>query len=196
MRKLSKLMLVGLVALLALTAALQPQFSTYAAKDLLRLTIDNRDPGVLSLRLINDLNVYRLKVPGGTRSLFTIKPGTYDYQLSGCGVTRYGRMTFTKNTVMVNPICGGAAHVAAKTGKVDLSVLLKVARIYLENDTGAKVVVFFDGPQDYVFSLPKNAERSYTVAKGVYKVSYVACGENTTRTFEAYPGKTLTLTCK
>ena len=200
MKKISSLIVGGLLVLILLTAAAPatPWQATpnAAAPALIRLTIDNRDPGLLSLRLINDSAVYNLKVPGHTRSTFTIKPGSYSYKLSGCGISMYGTTILTMNTIMVNPVCGGSAHIATKTGKIDLSKLLKVARIEIVNELGVKVQLYFKGPTEYVLTLPKNADKEYTLAKGVYKVQYYACGQFINRKFEAYPGNVLTLSCQ
>jgi intracellular sulfur oxidation DsrE/DsrF family protein len=64
----------------------------------------------------------------------------------------------------------------------------------VNKSTGVATVVF-KGPAVYMFTLKKNADNYYIMAKGVYKVTVSACGETFKKTFTADNKKKFVVTC-
>ena len=79
--------------------------------------------------------------------------------------------------------------------KLDLSSLIKIVPVTIENTFDTHVYVIFTGASTYVFSIDKGKKNDYTIARGTYTVKYWACGAYVTRPFEADKNSSLVLTC-
>jgi hypothetical protein len=169
---------------------------TVSAKDLVRLVVRNKYDKPLSLRLQAPGAYYYVQVEGETTETYTVLRGEYDYTLWGCGATTSGTMDLTKNRTLIMPVCGGGVTNVPQNGKkLDLSSLLKIVPITVENPFDTHVYVIFDGATGYVFSMDKGKKNDYTVARGTYTVKYWACGGYVTRSFYADKNSSLVLTC-
>jgi hypothetical protein len=196
------LLIVGISAVLLLTAAAPfPVRATgttlLATSDLVRLTVDNRTEGTLSIILLGDDTVYRLIVGPGDIGMYTVQRGTYEKWVTACGTTvKEEDFEITRHTRMIMPICGANANQAERSGSaIDLSDLIKIVPITIENNSNTNMLAILVGPATYVFSLKKDAENDYTVARGTYSVKYYACGRSATRSFHADKNKVLELKC-
>jgi len=191
--------LLALATMLLLTAASpgpRTTASVAAAQDLIRLTVDNRSSGPVYIRLEGEAYYY-LSVGSEKEAVYTIKPGEYTQTVTACGDTvEEEEVEIKVNTRMVMPECGSRAKPNyPDQGKVDLSELIKIVEITIENDADTQLLVIMEGPATYVLTLKKGDENDYTVAKGDYEVTYYACGRKDTRNFSAFKGKVLKLDC-
>jgi hypothetical protein len=169
---------------------------TVPANPLVRLVIRNKYDKPLSLRLQAPGAYYYLQVEGESTATYSVLRGEYDYTLWGCGATSTGTMDLTKNQTMIMPICGGGVtHASPNEKKVDLSSLIKIVPVTIENTLEARLLVILTGQSTYVFSIDKGDKNDYTIARGSYTVKYWACGAYVTRDFEANKNSSLVLTC-
>jgi hypothetical protein len=193
------LILLAVMVVLLLTAASpgpRTTSSVAAAQDLIRLTVDNKSSGPVYIRLEGEAYYY-LSVGSEKEAFYTIKPGEYTQTVTACGDTvEEEEVEITRNTRMVMPECGSRAKPnLPDQGKVDLSELIKIVEITVENKSDTNMLVILEGPATYVLSLEEDDENDYTVAKGDYDVTYFACGRMDTRNFSAFKNKVLTLDC-
>ncbi|HLE15879.1 MAG TPA: hypothetical protein VI776_14110 [Anaerolineales bacterium] len=195
------LLIVGISAVLLLTAAApypgRPGGASIVGKsDLVRLTVDNRTNGTIYVTL-EGLAFYYMVIGPGDIEEFTVLRGTYDQWVTACADTaKEEDVEITKTTRMIMPICGANANQAERSGSaIDLSDLIKIVDITIENDSGTNLLAILTGPATYVFTFKKGEEKDYTVARGSYSVQYYACGRSATRSFHADKGKVLELKC-
>ncbi len=170
--------------------------STVSAKDLVRLVVRNKYEKPLSLRLQAPGAYYYVQVEGESTATYTVLRGEYDYTLWGCGATSSGTMDLTKNRTLIMPICGGGVTNVPQNGKkLDLSTLIKIVPVTVENTLDTRLMVILTGASTYVFMIDKGDKNDYTIARGSYTVKYWACGAYVTRDFEANKNSSLVLTC-
>jgi hypothetical protein len=169
---------------------------TVPASDLVRLVVRNKYDKPLALRLQAPGAYYYLQVEGESTATYTVLRGDYDYTLWGCGATSSGTMDLNKNRTLIMPICGGGVTNVPQNGKkLDLSTLIKIVPVTIENALDTHVLVIFTGASTYVFTFDKGQKKDYTIARGSYTVKYWACGAYVTRDFEANKNSSLVLTC-
>lgn len=185
-----------LAAVLLVTAA--AAFQVQPAQASLRtvtLTVDNRAPGEISLSLTGPAS-YFLKVAGETRKAFTVNQGIYDYTIRGCGMTAKSTLDLTRDTILINPVCGGSIRtIPADNSKIDLSAVIKVVPVKISSELENKTIVIMTGPSTYVFTMAADQEKAVTIGRGTYTVRYYACGVNLKKSFQAYKGAKLFLRC-
>jgi hypothetical protein len=169
---------------------------TVTSKDLVRLVVRNKYDQPLSLKLQAPGAYYYVQVEGESTATYTVLRGEYDYMLWGCGATSSGTMDLTKNRTLIMPICGGGVtHVPQNGKKLDLSSLIKIVPVTIENTLNTRLMVILSGASTYVFMIDKGDKNDYTIARGSYTVKYWACGAYVTRDFEANKNSSLVLTC-
>ena len=195
------LLIVGISAALLLTAAAPfparaSGTTLLATSNLVRLTLDNRTDGTISVTLFGE-SVYRLIAGPGEVEVYTVQPGTYEKWVSACGnFVKEEDFEITRHTRMIMPVCGANAHQAAKSETtIDLSEQIKIVPITVENNSRTNLLAILTGPGTYVFTFEKGQEKDYTVIRGTYSVKYYACGKSATRSFHADKNKVLELKC-
>jgi len=194
-------MLVGLAVVILLTAAAPfpgrgVSFATTDPVDLVRLTVENRTTGYMYMWLKGPQFYYLVIKPEST-SVFTIEPGSYFQTVRACGDTASKSINITTHTRQIMPVCGANAKNATETGSAvyDLSNLIKIVRVTIDNESDTNLVAILTGPATYVFTVYENDANVYTIAKGKYQVQYWACGDHATRTWTAYSEARLKLEC-
>jgi hypothetical protein len=189
------LVFIGLMAAFLLSAA-APASNAQAKSELVRLTVINRTDKTIWLKLVGP-SYYNLSIPGESTQVYTVSRGEYTQTLWACGAREESDLDMTKSRTLIMPVCGGAAHQAAKAGhKIDLSKTLKVVKVTMKNeDTDSSIFSIFTGPETYVFTFKDEETKVYTIQRGEYSIRYFACGQWTTRTFIANAGKVLEWTC-
>ncbi len=190
------LTIIGLTAILLSTvfAAFQVM-PAQASTRTVTLTIDNRSSSGISLSLTGPYRYYLTVAAGSTQS-FTINSGEYDYTIRGCGMTVKNEIELKRNTIMINPVCGGRIRtIPADPSKIDLSNDIRVVPVTITSELNYKTFVIFTGPSTYVFTLKPDQELDVTIGKGVYEVRYYACGVNIKREFQAYKNATYYMRC-
>jgi hypothetical protein len=97
---------------------------------------------------------------------------------------------------MIMPVCGGHAGQAATSPYVvDLSEIIKIVKVTVENDSETRLLAILTGPATYVFLIDEGDSKDYTIAKGDYSVQYYACGTVGYKDYYAYHGSKLSLSC-
>lgn len=194
-----KYLLLGIMLTMLIAAALpvaSQAASPAAQSDLIRLTVDNRDARLVTIRLMAPDAFYYLRAPGKTKTTFTVERDQYSYTLYGCGLITTGTFDLTKNMLLVNPICGGNARSPVKNDqRIDLSTKLKLVRVHIINETDQKTTVILTGPSTHVFIFNPDGKGTYTIAKDTYQVRFLACGVWNTREFTPYKDAKLVLRC-
>ena len=194
-------MLLGLASIILLTAAVPfpgrgVSFATTEPVDLVRLTVENRTTGYMYMWLKGPQSYYFVIKPEST-SHFTIEPGSYRQQVRVCGDTASKSVVIKTHTRMIMPMCGTNAKNATSGGGAvyDLSNLIKIVRVTVDNESDTNLFTILTGPATYVFTVNEDDENVYTIAKGKYQVRYWACGESATKTWKAYADAKLKLDC-
>jgi hypothetical protein len=198
-RHLLKIILIGILAIMLLSAAmpLPPSYlkaPAAAPSDLVRLTIINKSSGPVYMWLSGP-SFYYFVVGSGDQADYTIKRGVYSQSVRACGDYATQTVDLTKQTTMIMPVCGGNANAAALGGALDLSTLIKIVRVTVQNDATSQVLAILTGPATYVFLLDVDEANEYTIAKGDYTVQYWACGKYAVKEWSAYSGSLLKLSC-
>jgi hypothetical protein len=195
-KKTRLLISISLAAiLLAAVFAAYPAQPAQASTRTITLTIDNRNSSGITLILSGPYR-YNLAVAGETSESFTINHGTYKYTIKGCGMTVKNEIELKRDTIMINPVCGGKIRtIPADRSKIDLSNDIRVVPVRITSELTYKTFVILTGPSTYVFTLKPDQELNVTIGKGLYEVRYYACGVNIKRQFQAYKNAKLRLYC-
>lgn len=191
-RSIRNLFNIGILVVF-MFSSLIPATVTLAAPAQARLTVTNRSSKVLKLWLSGPA-IYRISVPSGQTKTYAVNRGMYKFTASGCGMTATGKLDMSINKTLVMPVCGGRISVNSPHTE-DLGQVLKVVKIEVQNKSKGVATAVFKGPSVYMFTLQKNADKDYTVAKGDYKVTVYACGQTFKRNFRADKGKKFVITC-
>jgi hypothetical protein len=193
--------MLGLAVIILLTGAAPlpgrgVHFATTAPTDLVRFTVENRTTGTMYMWLKGPIPYYFVIKPESV-AVYTIERGTYYQTVRACGDTASKSITITTHTRQIMPVCGANAKNATATGAAvyDLSDLIKIVRVTVDNESDTNLVAILTGPATYVFTVYENKENVYTIAKGKYQVRYWACGDYATRTWTAYADARLKLEC-
>jgi len=193
-KRIHVVFVISIIAVLLLSAV-GPSYAprAQASSGYVQLIVDNRTTSPLKLRLEGPA-LYRLQVAGGDLMTTRVLKGSYDYTISGCGMTVRGELSLPSRTKLILPVCGARLKVVHDP-KVDLSEILKVVPVKISNDLNNKVVVIMTGPSTYVFTMKAGQDLLVTIGKGTYKVQYTACGVAVTRTWVADKNTILTIRC-
>jgi hypothetical protein len=181
------------ILLVLVFGAVAPATSAVAAPAQARLTVINHSNGTLKIWMSGPA-IYRISVPTGKTKTYAVNRGEYNYTASACGVTATGTLDMSINRRLVMPVCGGRSAVR-DVHTVDLGKTLKVVLIEVQNKSTGVATAVFKGPMVYMFTLKKNADNDYTMAKGDYKVTVYACGTTYKRNFTADKGKKFVVVC-
>ncbi len=155
----------------------------------------NNSSGYVYLWLNGPTFYYFAVKPEETKT-FTVMRDEYFVDVSYCGARTSSIVDLSVHTALIMPVCGGRATQAAKSPHVvDVTETIKIVPVTVINEANTKVLAILTGPSTYVFSLQKDEEKDYTIAKGEYNVQYFACGKVGQRTFHANKGSNLKLTC-
>jgi len=188
------LFLVTILSLMLIAAVSQ------ADSGLNRLTIVNETDHGFWLKLDGPAYYY-LYVKSGATKVFTPKRGVYDAIYYYCG-------TYVKNRTLDldshqktihAPTCGFKAY-SDKGGPndtVDVGREFKLVNVTLNNQTDHNIVIVLDGPngESHAFFLYDDAEKEYTIPKGLYQYKMYGCGGIETGGFFAIFNKVEKLTC-
>jgi len=159
------------------------------------LKVVNNSSGYVYLWLNGPTFYYFAVKPEETKT-FTVMRDEYSLDVSYCGARSSSIVDLSVHTALIMPVCGGRATQAAKSPHVvDVTETIKIVPVTVINEANTKVLAILTGPSTYVFSLQKDEEKDYTIAKGEYNVQYFACGKVGQRTFHANKGSKLKLTC-
>lgn len=193
-KRIHVVFVVSIIAVLLLSAV-APSFTprAQASSGYVQLIIENRTTSPLKLRLEGPA-LYRFQVAGGDLMTTRVLKGTYDYTISGCGMTVRGEFSLLSRTKLILPVCGARLRVV-QDPKVDLSDILKVVPVKISNDLNNKVIVIMTGPSTYVFTMKADQDLLVTIGKGKYTVKYTACGVAVTRTWVADKNSVLNIRC-
>ena len=143
-----------------------------------RLTIFNGSELPFSITLTGP-GTYVLNVASGEERVFVMNRGVYSFEMMLCGVAAQGAMNVSKITTLTFKPCSN----------------VKLVQIAVENKTGAGAAVTLSGPGSFVFSIPPGETRMFTIPRGDYALTYLACGTAVEGVFEARSHRTLSLTC-
>lgn len=180
--------------LLALVfAAIVPAMTISAASEQAVLKVTNRSDTTLKLYLTGPAR-YSVTVPAGKTKAYDVVRGSYKFTGSGCGITASGSLDMSINRILVMPPCGGKVT-SSDVHTIDLGQYFRVVKVEVKNQSTGVATVVFRGPAMYMFTLKKNADNYYTMAKGKYTVTVYACGETTKKTFTADNKKKFVVTC-
>jgi hypothetical protein len=186
--------LLSLGILLALVfAAFAPALAAPAAPAQAVLTVINQSDSTLRLYLTG-AGRYNLTVPAGKTRNFDVNRGDYKFSGSACGITASGTLDMSINRKAVMPPCGGKVT-SSDVHTVDLGQYFRVVKVEVVNKSTGVATVVFKGPATYMFTLKKNADNFYIMAKGAYKVTVYACGETVKMSFTADNKKKFTVSC-
>jgi hypothetical protein len=194
------ILMVGILVTAFSTAAIprpgvSSSFAPAEKSELVALTVENRSSGIMYLWLDGPA-FYYLTIKSGQTMIFTVERGEYYQKVKACGDTAENIVDITKRTRMIMPVCGGHASQAATSPYVqDISEIIKIVKVTVENDSDTRLLAILTGPSTYVFLIDEGEERDYTIAKGDYSVQYFACGGVATKNFTAYHGSNLSLDC-
>lgn len=194
-------LVLSLASIILLTAAVPfpgrgVSAATLDPEKLVRLTVENRTTSYMYMWLTGPQFYYFVLKPEST-AYFTVEPGNYRQTVKACGDTASKSVSIKTHTRMIMPICGANANNATGTGAAvyDLSDLIKIVRVTIDNESETNLVAILTGPATYVFTVYEDDANVYTIAKGKYQVRYWACGEYATRTWTAYADAKLKLEC-
>lgn len=163
--------------------------------ELVTLTIENRSSGMVYLWL-DGVAFYYFAIDPGETIVYTVVRGEYYQKVKACGDTAESIVDLTKRTRMIMPVCGGHASQAATSPYVvDLSEIIKIVKVTVENDSESRLLAILTGPATYVFLIDEGDSRDYTIAKGDYTVQYFACGSVGYKDIYAYHGSKISLSC-
>jgi hypothetical protein len=188
-------MALGLITLLAFS--LFPHMAATAAESpkLVRLTVINRSDMPMRIQLTGTA-FYSLRVEANTTKVFTPQQGNYTYNIQVCGLYTSGSFDLSKNQRLLQPKCAGGDVVnMAQKSAIDLTKEVKLVKVNLLNETGGSVLAILSGPGNYVFSMTRGQEKSYTIGRGDYTVTYYACGVRYTMDFRATANQNLRFKC-
>lgn len=199
-RSFQGLILVNLLILLLMSAAAPLPNSDLLASssgksDLVTLKIVNDSTSYAYLWLDGPAFYYFAVKPDETKT-FTVKRGEYDKEVSYCGAKDSSTIDLTKHTTLIMPVCGANTRQGSSSPHIiNITNTIKIVKVTLKNDTTTSVLAIFTGPSTYVFSLAKEEEKDYTIARGNYDVQYYACGKDRIRKFFAYHNRVLKFEC-
>jgi hypothetical protein len=163
--------------------------------ELIALTVENRSSGLMYLWLDGPAFYYLVLQPETTQ-IYTVERGEYYQKVRACGDTVESIVDITKRTRMIMPVCGSHANQAATSPyAVDLSDLIKIVKVTIENESDTRLLAILTGPSTYVFTFEEGDSKDYTIAKGDYTIQYFACGTVGYKDVYFFHGKELTLTC-
>lgn len=191
-RSIRNLFNIGIL-LVFMFSSLVPVTATLAAPAQAKLVVINRSGTSLHIFLSGPAT-YRLSIGAGQTKTYAVNRGVYKMTASGCGMTATGKLDMSINRNLILPICGGRVPVN-DPHTIDLGKLLKIVLIEVINKSTGVATVVFKGPSVYMFTLQKNADKDFTIAKGDYKLTIYACGKTFKRNFRADKGKKFTITC-
>jgi len=193
-------LIMGVLTWLFTTAAIPtPTRSLNASaaekSELVALTVENRSSGIVYLWL-DGVAFYYFAIDPGETIVYTVTRGEYYQKVKACGDTAESIVDITKRTRMIMPVCGGHASQAATSPYVvDLSEIIKIVKVTVENDSETRLLAILTGPATYVFLIDEGDSKDYTIAKGDYSVQYFACGKVGYKDYSAYHGSKLSLSC-
>ncbi len=200
MRSLHGLVLINLIILILMSAAVPlPNSgkleSSSGQSELVSLKVKNDSSSYAYIWLEGPAFYYLVVKPEETKT-FTVKRGEYDERVRYCGATDSSTIDLTKHTTIIMPVCGANTRRGSDTPYIiDITNTIKIVKVTLKNDAKTSVLAIFTGPSTYVFSLAKEEEKDYTIARGNYDVQYYACGKERTRKFFAYHNRVLKFEC-
>jgi hypothetical protein len=193
-------LILGILLALVSTAAIPGpgsgrNLAVSTKSELIALTVENRSSGLMYLWLDGPAFYYLVLQPETTR-VFTVERGEYYQKVRACGDTVESIVDITKRTRMIMPVCGSHANQAATSPyAVDLSDLIKIVKVTIENDSDTGLLAILTGPSTYVFTFDEGESTDYTIAKGDYTIQYFACGRVGYKDVYFFHGKELTLSC-
>ncbi|HNB52651.1 MAG TPA: hypothetical protein PK530_11940 [Anaerolineales bacterium] len=144
----------------------------------IRLTVVNGSELPFSITL-NGPGNYILNVASGETREFTIRRGSYSFDMMLCAARATGALDFSKITTLQFKAC----------------TAIKLVEVSVENQSSQVASVMLAGAGNFVLALQAGEVRSLTIPRGAYTVSQTVCGTTGTGTFEARSHRTLTLTC-
>ena len=199
-RSLRGLILANLLILVLMSAAVPlPKSVSFAStsekSDLIALKVENDSTSYAYLWLDGPEFYYLVVKPDETKT-FTVKRGEYDKEVSYCGAKDSSTIDLTKHTRLIMPVCGANTRQESSSPHIiNITNTIKIVKVTLKNDTTTSVLAIFTGPSTYVFSLTKEEEKDYTIARGNYEVQYYACGKDRIRKFFAFHNRVLKFEC-
>lgn len=183
-----------LFAVVLLICLLIPTLA-HAQSPRVKLTVQNKSNHAFSLWLTGPEYIYFTVEPEST-AVFTPLRGVYSYWMFSCQTYAEGELDITKQKTMIVPPCGSASPQKSDDNTVDVSEIIKIVKVTMDNDaTSSNMIIVLTGPGTFVFSLKAGEEKSYTIPRGEYNVTYYACGRSGTTTFTARADKILELVC-
>jgi hypothetical protein len=186
--------LFNLGILLALVfTAVAPATTTLAAPAQAVLKVTNHSATTLKIWLTGPAS-YAVSVPANKTKTYDVNRGKYKFTASACAVTATGALDMSINRNVVMPPCGGMVT-SSDVHTVDLGKYLRVVKVEVVNKSTGAATAVFKGPASYTFALKKDADKFYTMKKGVYKVTVYACGETFKKNFTADNKKKFVITC-
>lgn len=190
---LSRRMILVLVIIFML-AALVPA-TALAQTDRVRFTVQNKSDKVFTLWMTGPEYLYLVVEPKSTE-VFTPLRGEYTFTMFSCGVYADSSINLSSQKKMIVPACGASGPEKKNDKTVDASDTIKLVKVTMKNATSSSnMVIILTGPSTYVFSLKAGQSHNYTIARGVYDVTYYACSGVGTREFSARAHKILELKC-
>lgn len=199
-RSFLSLILVNLLVLVLMSAAVplpnsEVLASSSGKSDLVALKIVNDSTSYAYLWLDGPEFYYLVVKPEETKT-FTVKRGEYEKEVSYCGAKDSSTIDLTKHTTLIMPVCGAnTMREPSSPHLINITNTIKIVKVTLKNDTKSSVLAILTGPSTYVFSLAKEEEKDYTIARGDYEVEYYACGDHDTRKFFAFHNRVLEFEC-
>ncbi|MCW5876795.1 MAG: hypothetical protein KIS85_07925 [Anaerolineales bacterium] len=195
-------LLLALMAVMLLAAAL-PSAVLAAQESLMRFVVDNKSDRAVTVSLFStdgSGRAYYMQVLGNETKSITPPRGTYNYQLTICGVVVRGQLDLTRHLFTWQvPKCGDKGGPGSKAPNTqDVGKLLALTRVEIANKTGARLVLTLRGPQTYVFTIPVGATQSVSILRGEYTWGHFACnnGEYQRGNLTAASGKQKEIFCK
>jgi hypothetical protein len=106
-----------------------------------------------------------------------------------------GTLDLNKNQTFVVPDCGDRAFTEPVGKPIDVGRELKLVRVTFTGEAYGTMVLVLEGTSTYVFSLPKDVDKEYTIPKGEYDYTLYGCGTAGYGTIFADNGKHFTFDC-
>ena len=192
--------LIGILVVMFLTAAIPfPSSSGFMAvnekSELVALRIQNNSSSAAFLWL-DGPSFYYFAVQAGETKTYTIERGEYFQKIYYCGAYDSSIVDLSRQTKLVLPVCGANSRQSPSSPHVvNVTNTLKIVKVTLKNEAASSVLAILTGPSTYVFTLDREAEKDYTIAKGDYEVKYFACGASTVKEWSAFHQGVLKFKC-
>lgn len=189
----TKKLLLALLALTILMAAL-PTPVQAAQSDLVRFRVENNAERGITIRLYatdGTSRAYYMRIEPETTKVMTPQKGVYTYRLTACGVMVRGTVDLNGPLTWKMPKCGDKGGPGSKAPNTeDVGKILKLTRVRLVNRTGVRLRVWFEGPFEYVFTIPAGGTKSVSILKGTYEWGHFACDGERNEGFLEVAGST------